>query len=277
VKIFIGLVTPVASLSRTFGSGKDKIIPRDALSSGFFRDKKPSIAVAAYTPQGTPSSNELERWLLSRTNDSDACLLIVDEAWASLVGNVRNAGLLILFKSEAAAANYKNFFSKTIARLLRNFGVLASRFQNAADLQLLMLPLRNFNAPDLTELARLCRALEPDLSGSIDQQLAILRLRRRTRRRSDSNVTYIVDDLSRFFAYGKEHHSRFGTGESHKPFCELAGYFRFGHRIDNLRHYNVSETEGDQTTIRGDFLDCHDTTHTVNSGTHLNMFSNDYF
>ena len=52
---------------------------------------------------------------------------------------------------------------------------------------------------------------------------------------------------------------------------------RFGRVLDADRHYNVSETEGDRTTIAGDFPDCHDSIHTVPSTTHLNMFANDYF
>jgi hypothetical protein len=88
---------------------------------------------------------------------------------------------------------------------------------------------------------------------------------------------YTIDDQFRFFVYGKETHARFGTGEPHKPYCELAGHFRFGQRIDALRHYNVSETEGDRTTIGGNFLDCHNTSHDVSRRTHLNIFSNDYF
>jgi hypothetical protein len=44
-----------------------------------------------------------------------------------------------------------------------------------------------------------------------------------------------------------------------------------------MRHYNVSETEGDRTTIEGEFLDCHNNAHSVSGRTHLNMFSNDYF
>ena len=51
----------------------------------------------------------------------------------------------------------------------------------------------------------------------------------------------------------------------------------FGCRIDDKRHYNVSEGDGDKTRISGEFMDCHDDKHVVTGVTHINMFSNDFF
>jgi hypothetical protein len=182
-------------------------------------------------------------------------------------------------RDDIANESSMNFFHRIIGKLLRVFGSLVSKFKNGDDRQLLSLPLRNFHAPELAEIARLCRdkCFDPNFNNDLDRQLSVLRMRRRPRRRSSFNIMYTVDDRSRFFVYGKETHARLGTGEPHKPYCELAGSFRFGQRIDALRHYNVSETEGDRTTIEGGFLDCHNTSHSVKGRTHLNMFSNDYF
>ncbi len=87
----------------------------------------------------------------------------------------------------------------------------------------------------------------------------------------------MVDDRARFFKFGPEQHARFATGDPHRPFCAFNADFRFGNRIDSTRHYNVSESKGDRTTIEGEFDDCHDARVTVPRTTHLNMFSNDYF
>ena len=87
-----------------------------------------------------------------------------------------------------------------------------------------------------------------------------------------------MDDRQRFFKYGHERHSRLATGENHQPYCELTGNLRFGWKIDSERHYNVSETEKDETSIEGTFADCHSSSHDVKDRpTHLNMFSNDFF
>jgi hypothetical protein len=279
VRIFIGLLTPDEALRRHYGAGKDRVVPKGSISRGYFQDQMPSVASAAYVPESAPSTDDIEKWLLSSAKSADACLLLIDADWTGFVVNVRNASLSIAFRREAMTGGHMNFINGMTGKLLRIFGSLAAKFKNEDDRQVLALPLRNFHAPELTEIARLCReaCLEPNFNNDLDRQLSVLRGRRRPRRRSSSNVKYVVDDRSRFFAYGKETHARFATGTPHKPHCELAGHFRFGQRIDALRHYNVSETEGDHTTIKGDFLDCHNSSHTVSGRTHLNMFSNDYF
>jgi hypothetical protein len=280
VKIFIGLVTPDEALRRYYGLGKERVVPRGSISRGYFLEQEPSVAPAAYRPKNAPSTYDIEKWFVSRTKSTDACLLLVDTEWENFVENMRSASLSIAFRrDDIVSSNNMNFFHSIIGRLLRVFGSVASKFKNGDDRQLLTLPLRNFHAPELTQIARLCRdkCFDPNFNYDLDRQLSVLRTRRRPRKRSSSKVMYAVDDQSRFFVYGKETHARLGTGEPHKPHCELAGNFRFGQRIDALRHYNVSETEGDRTTIEGSFRDCHDTSHGVRGQTHLNMFSNDYF
>ena len=166
-----------------------------------------------------------------------------------------------------------------ISKILRAFRAVLAKFESSDDSQLLSLPLRNFHAAELTEIARLCRdeCHEGDFVERLQAQLSRLRSRRRPRKQSSFNTKYVVDDQARFFVYGNEKHARFGTGEPHRPSCALTGYFRFGTRIDSARHYNVSETEGDRTRIEGEFDDCHDAKRVVPATTHLNMFSNDFF
>ena len=165
------------------------------------------------------------------------------------------------------------------ARMLRAFGTVLDKFRRGDDGKLLTLPLRNFKAQELAEIARLCREVHSsgNFSDDVEKQLAGLRARVRPRRKSSYKTKYMVDDLERLFAYGPETHARFATGEPHKPSCEVAALFRFGVRLDESRHYNVSETEGDHTKIEGDFPDCHGEVHPVRGKTHLNMFANDYF
>ena len=88
-------------------------------------------------------------------------------------------------------------------------------------------------------------------------------------------IKHIVDDNYHAYEYGKEEHARMATGSPHKTSCYISGRFRFGKRINSLRHYNVSSV--DKNTISGNFHDCHHDNHEVRSVTHLNMFSNDYF
>jgi hypothetical protein len=97
MKIFIGLVTPDEALRRYYGSGKDGVVPRGSISRGHFLDQKPSVAPAAYVPENAPSTDDIEKWLLSRTRSTDACLLLVDADWECFVVNITSASLSIAF------------------------------------------------------------------------------------------------------------------------------------------------------------------------------------
>ena len=279
MKIFIGLVTPDSNLRQHFRSGVNAVIPKAAMSRGEFRDRRPSVILGIFSPEDKPSSDDFERFLLSRAKDSDACLLLVDEDWAFVTTNVRGAMLSLVFNRSTVGASAMNFFHKETSKLLRAIRVINANFSDSDDAQLLSLPVRNFHAIELKEIARICReeCSESDFQNRLDRQLSKMRDRRRPRRRSDFKKKYIVDDRARFFEYGKEKHAQFETGAPHRPFCALNGYFRFGRSIDRTRHYNVSETEGDRTSIKGEFDDCHDTRKSVHATTHLNMFSNDFF
>jgi hypothetical protein len=278
MKLFICLVTPSEKLRRHIGLGKTSVVPK-ALNRGPFANQQPHTTVAAWTPEAPFSSADLEQFLLLRARDHDACVLVVDKVWKHYVQDVMNAIFTVFFEAEIAGDNPHNFLSGIFARTLRTFGIVFAKFRRGDDGKLLALPLRNFRASELTEVARLCREvrLSSTFSEDVERELAGLRERVRPRRKSNYKTTYIVDELERFFAYGQEMHARFATGEPHRPSCEVAALFRFGVRLDERRHYNVSETEGDRTKIEGDFPDCHGQVHVVRDKTHLNMFANDYF
>lgn len=255
-------------------------MPNDALNRGFFADRGFTLAFGAFTPDGAPTPDGLERMLLGRTRNADVCLLVVDRAWEYLAEHVRNACFAVVYDAREVEGNYQNFFHRTMKRFLRSFGSLAAIFDNADDRQLLSLPIRNFDAAELRELVRICREENTDgqFTNAMQEQLAGLRRQRRPRRRSDFRTIYAVDSVGRFFSYGKEKHARLATSAPHRSSCEFNGHFRFGCRIDEERHYNVSETEGDITVVEGQFLDCHGDVRTENGDrSHLNMFSNDFF
>lgn len=94
---------------------------------------------------------------------------------------------------------------------------------------------------------------------------------------SSFQTKYFIDERRKHFVFGKEDHEVLPTGEPHQPHCELNGNFRFGRRISIDRHFNVSQGDGDDTFITGEFPNCHDEIITpAKNRTHLNMFSNDH-
>lgn len=279
MKLFVCLVTPDERLRAYFGKGKSAVIPPEVFKRGPLAKLGLKPSVLAWTPDDPAASGALEGFLLERARNHHACLLLVDTAWDAHVAEIRDAAFIVPFDGASIAGSLQNFFFGFCARALRSFAQLLIKFANADDAQLLALPLRNFRAQELEEIARLCRdtPLSGTLSTDVDQRLFRLRRRVRPRQKSKYKTRYAVDDVPRFFKYGMERHARFATGSPHRPSCEIAGLFRFGARLDELRHYNVSETEGDVTTVSGGFVDCHDREHTVEQRTHLNMFANDYF
>lgn len=279
MRIFIGLVTPDQMLRRHFGLGKDAVVPPGVTRRGYFSRSPATVITAAYSPNLHGSARDLEHFLLKETRTADACVLLVDHRWTSYVANCRHAAFAAPFDPGELDSSLQNFFHRVIARTLRAFGQISAKFDRANDARLLGLPLRNFHADELVEIARLCREeqLSGTLSDDVEKQLVRLRARERPRKRSSFGIHYVVDDKARFYQYGFERHAQFATGGDHKPFCEINGIFRFGRKLDRGRHYNVSETENDTTSIAGDFPDCHDAVHKVGKTSHLNMFSNDYF
>lgn len=280
MKIFFSLVTPDGAVRRHFATGKDAVVPVDATTRGFFQRRKAEIRLGAWSPDvNEVSEASFERFLLNRLDDAEACVVLVDGNWRNVVRNIRNSAFVVTFDIQRAQKNPRNFFYSLIAKVLRSFGQLLAKFEPGDDGKLLTLPLRNFHADELREIARLCREQYdfPTFGSEVETELAKLRKRVRPRKKSQYRTRYAIDDRLCFFDYGNERHARFATGDNHLPSCELAGKLRFGRRIDEQRHYNVSQTEGDTTVIHGDFPDCHDHIHTVADRTHLNMFANDYF
>ena len=157
--------------------------------------------------------------------------------------------------------------------------MIASTFGRGNDGVLLTLPIRNLDAPEVGAIATLCRQdiLEPTFADALEANLKSLRGRIHPRPKSSYRTRYVVDHSKRYFHYGLERHAQFDTGGDHLPSCSLNGHFRFGRRIDAGRHYNVSETDGDVTSISGVFSNCHDMKIEVTRHFHLNMFANDFF
>lgn len=189
---------------------------------------------------------------------------------------LRNAFFTVTIEVPNQGLNFRNFFTPKITRLLKNFSLLwhlMSRFDNE---QAMRLPLRNFVANELLEIAYVCReqTICGDFTNQLNLRLCKLKERKSPRRKSNYPTLYFVDDNDLYFVFGKEEHSIMATGSPHNILCDITGSFRFGKKISKQRHFNVmSRTEN--TRISGVFPNCHDEKVEVKNRTHLNMFSND--
>lgn len=78
------------------------------------------------------------------------------------------------------------------------------------------------------------------------------------------------------FVFGHEYHSKQGTSfaSGHVLLCDVSSKYRFSHRIDEFRHFNVQKRG--KKSISGSFYNCHDTRESINKKTHINMFTSDF-
>lgn len=277
MKVLVCLISSQYNIAEAVGRQRDRLIPQD-----LFKKKGPDypvhFKVSIYNPP--KESISFEKFLLREAKTSEAVILLVESQHSHLVESVENAVFAATFEiHEERVNNFKNFFGSYFSQLFRNFFVVKTLMGDTEKEQAMMLPLRNFDAPALREMARLSREDSRCVNFVLhmEAQLAEIVKRRLPRKNSHYKTKYFVDERGMHFGYGNEKHARFDTGKPHVAACEFNGLFRFGKRIDSSRHYNASFGDGDETNIVGDFPDCHGAIGSVSKRSHLNIFANDFY
>lgn len=277
MKFFLALISSNQGLCGEFVRRRQNLFPMASLPKYFQNGVQ--IDVAAFTPGVSPGTPESFLCAAAKKADVRGLLVLVQNDFRSTIADIESA----LFATEILVPDViespQNYLGMHLSRMFKNFANLAVERHDADVDQMCTLPLRNFEAPDLAELARLYRN-ETNLGTFTHNclvELAEIKKRKQPRRDSSYKHKYFIDDGDKHFIYGLENHSLFATGHPHKPSCEITGNFRFGLRTHARRHFNVSKGRGDVTSIEGSFPDCHGVICPVAKTTHLNMFCNDYF
>lgn len=265
------------SLREFSAKRKSSLFPESSVSNSIFSNL--NISVNSFDTGRLQSKEKMESIVLDRSKQSTHIIVMIDHDQIHWASNITTSTMVIGIDTTFANGNYQNYFYQKLSKAIKTFNFLNTMFSKLSDSVLLSLPLRNFSGNDLQSLKSQFESQDSisDIQSSFDRDMKTLRRRVRPRKKSRHPDKYAVDDNKRFFVFGKEEHSLPDTGGEHTPYCELNSNFRFGFGINNKRHYNVSEGEQDRTTISGNFYNCHDVVKHVNSGTHLNMFSNDFF
>ena len=277
MKFFLGLISSNQGLCGEFVRRRQSLFPKASLPKYFQNDWH--IDVAVFTPGVSLGTPESFLCAAAKKADVQGLLVLVQSDLRSTIADIESALFATVIPVPDVVDNPQNYLGAHLSRMFKNFANIAIERHNAEVDQMCLLPLRNFDAPELSELARLYR--EDTSLGTFTQnclgELAQIKERKQPRRDTSSKKKYFIDDSEKHFIYGFENHSQLATGNPHKPSCEITGNFRFGLRTNARRHFNVSEGRGDITTIEGRFHDCHGAIHSVATTTHLNMFCNDYF
>jgi len=259
---------------------KGAIIPPDSLRRGYLGRFEWNTQVNSIDISDMRGPDDLHAFVRERSDSARISILLIDEERFDLTHGIRNAIICCPIRADIEEKKFQNYFAGTISKILKSINYIAPLIEDASDRILLSLPLRNFSSQEIVSMQETVSNRFPhqDFTADIDAALKGLRKKLKPRKRSRfQHHIYVVDDKGRHFIYGKEKHSRPESGGDHKSCCTLTSMFRFGFRIDTERHYNVSEGDGDETTISGEFPNCHDEMISVKNKTHLNMFSNDYF
>jgi hypothetical protein len=280
MKVFVCLVSSQDNVVEAIGRQRDRLIPQDLFKGKKGPDYPLNFKVSIFNP--LTERIGFEKFLLGLSKGMDAVILLVERQHSHLMTSVANSVFAATFDNQdGRIENFKNFFGSYFSPLFRNFFAVKKLMSDAEKEQAIMLPLRNFDAAELQEMARLSREESRDGNFVLEFEARVADVikRRLPRKKSDSKTKYFIDDKGMHFVYGNEKHARFDTGKPHVAACEFNGNFRFGKRINCSRHYNVSFGSGDDTSISGEFPDCHDEVKTVPKTphrTHLNMFANDF-
>lgn len=252
------------------------LIPKTLREQGRIKEIGANFSVSVYDP--VTAGRSLAKYLLERDAD-EVIVLLLDRSLGDFVSDVASACFVaeVEFASHPKT-NYKNYFAGKLSRLLKNLVAFLGVIGDGSNEQVMLLPLRNFNAQQLRDLRNVFRTetLSPDFPNLLVSCVEALKNRRRPHRKSNYPDLHYVDDDEKLFQYGLERHAQLATGAPHTLVCVLTGNFRFGKRIPVNRHYNVTKEFGRHTKIEGQFFDCHDQVHIVAPVTHLNIFSNDY-
>ena len=280
MKVLVCLISSQDNIVETIERLRERLIPQDLFKKKKGPDYPVHFKISVFNP--LKKGQDFDKFLLHAVKGMDAVIVLVENCHANLLGAVANAVFGATFETHhERISNFNNFFKSYFSKLFWNFFQIKNLMGKAENEQAMMLPLRNFQAKDLVEMARLVReeSRSPTFVSDMKAQLAAILKRRLRRKRSDRNTKYFIDDKGMHFVYGNEKHARYDTGNPHVAACEINGLFRFGKSIDTSRHYNASFGDGDDTNISGDFPDCHDGIKTVPKSpslTHVNMFSNDF-
>ncbi len=208
------------------------------------------------------------------TSPADAFVLLIDGETSIVPCRDWSGCFVVETEVPTEMKRWNNYFSSVLSRAIGNLQFLQRKFQDRGSAQLLMLPIRAFQASDLVDLveAATLKATHRSIRETIEIQLSHLKKRRTPKRNSRLQRKYIQDDVGLMFEFCLEKHAEAGTGLPHDYLCSVNKHYRLGIRLDPKDHYNVSTNDGSR--LSGAFSDCHGDKRHFSSVTHLNVFPN---
>lgn len=273
--LIIAFITSATAVLETVTEKRLALLPHEVRKNGFDYLGGVEPVITAFDTSRGKTVDDLLGWLNWR--NASGVMLLTDDTLSDLVRLLGDQFNVHRFTPPAYNLNPDNQLRAMIAKCLRSYRYLATRFSDAKYQQIFRLPLRNFVAADTERMQVLCRDMtQRNYGREIDALLRDMRKRQFPKRASDHyEDLYYVDDDKKHFRLGLERHARAETAiPPHNVLCTIANCFRFGQHFDGAIHYNVSR-DGD--SIVGIYTDCHGVNKQHTRPTHINMFTNDFF
>ena len=273
--LIIAFVTGAAAVLKTVSEKRAALLPNEVRANGFAGLDGVEPVVTAFDTNRSKSVSDLLDWL--DWDEASGVVLLTDDSLPDLVAILGDQFSVHRFTPPAYHAKTANQLTATIARCLRAYKYLATRFADGKYQQIFRLPLRNFDAPEIARMQEQCRDMtQRNYGREIDARLRDMRKRQLPKRASDYEDLYYIDDSGKHFQFGPEHHAQADTAmPPHNVLCIIANCLRFGRKFDGTTHYNVSKAN--KASMKGDYPDCHGAMKRHKKHTHINMFTNDFF
>lgn len=276
MKVFIGLVTPNVESLKYFTKLNNSLVPTAIISNGAAKKLNLSLSFGASTPGGDGSNNALEKYIIDRTKNCQGCILLLDKRCNDLNPLIKSSYFTCVVDIGDGIPS-RNFLTSVCVQSLKNFSRLALLMADHDNEQVLILPFRNFKANELRALAVICqeKTLDGEFLDCVMPFISLLKKRKRRPTYSAYRDKFLLDDDHKIFQFGKEVHARLSTGGTHNIYCKITGSYRFGCKIREDRHFNMSMFSGKSQRFSGGFLNCHGELIHSKNVTHINIFSND--
>ncbi|MBC9247496.1 hypothetical protein H4P12_12425 [Paracoccus sp. 11-3] len=273
--LVVVFVTAESAVLEAVASKKTSLVPADLRANGFSALGVHNLVLTAFDTNKSKSINDFVDWL--RWEDASGVIVISDESMPSLAENLGDHFSVHLFEAPSNSKNVDNVITSVLAKCLRAFRFFAKRFTDKKYQQIFRLPLRNFDAPEIVEMRKICRDMtQRNYGREIDALLKDMRKRQKPKKASAYPEVYLVDDKDKHFKLGPERHAQAETSmPPHNAICVVSNNMRFGHRFDGSTHYNVSRDKN--VSMKGIYEDCHGILREHGKNSHLNMFTSDFF
>lgn len=277
MKIKVVIVSSDSRVVDYFEKRSEAAIPQTLRSSPRRNSKNVyDFSISVFDPR---KGDSLIDFVASTSERYDGVVCLVESSDYKLVSECGNSLFVCYFSLSFQIRSVQNYFSHVLNNFLRKFIFYLEEFVNGRNKQVFLLPVNSFQSPELKQFNAFMREEVncADFKRRIQIFLSHMSSRKTPKRKEQNpKYKYFRDDCRYFFQYGHEEHSIAEDGSDHLTSCKLEKFFKFGARIGDNRHYNLSK-EKNTSQVCDIFFSCHGKAK-IKYGprSHLNVFPNGF-